>query len=206
MQDLRQAPELLSFIRPADWLLFTSPKGINFRSLQNSLGSSVKTTVDKLNILRDVRTNELMQIFNEQYSNVSLESSNKLEVNSVVLLKNIANEAKREPLRLARVNEIKKSRDGSQRVVAVTYHNININKKGEWIGTPTRVERCVKDFVLVDVALNDSILSPEVSGKSTSGGLEVPSAEALPGMDLTNTHWIFQTYLRQSPQILVMGK
>ena len=51
MQDLRQAPELLSFIRPADWFLFTSPKGINFRSLQNSLGSSVKTTVDKLNII-----------------------------------------------------------------------------------------------------------------------------------------------------------
>ena len=42
MQDLRQAPELLSFIRPADWLLFTSPKGIDFRSLQNSLGSPFK--------------------------------------------------------------------------------------------------------------------------------------------------------------------
>ena len=91
MQDLRQAPQLISFIRPADWMLFTSPRGINFRSLQNSLGSSVKTTVDKLNILRDVRTNEFMEIINKQYSNVSLELSNKLEVNSVVLLKNIAN-------------------------------------------------------------------------------------------------------------------
>ena len=96
---------------------------------------------------------------------MSLESSNKLEVNSVVLLKNIANEAKREPLRLARVNEIKKSRDGSQRVVAVTYHNISINKKGEWMGTPTRVEKCVKDLVLVDAALNDSIQSPKVTEK-----------------------------------------
>jgi len=57
-------------------------------------------------------------------------------VNSVVLLKNIANEPKREPLKLARVNEIMKSRDGSQRVIGVTYHNISVNKKGEWIDYP----------------------------------------------------------------------
>ena len=68
----------------------------------------------------------------------------------------------------------------------MTYHNISVNKKGEWIGTPTRVERCVKDVVLVDTALNDSILSPEVVEDNTSGGLEIPLAEALRGMDLTN--------------------
>ena len=71
-----------------------------------------------------------------------------------MLLKNISNEAKREPLTLARVNEIKKSRDGMQRVAVVTYQNVSIDKKGNWIGTPITVERCVSDVVLVDNALN----------------------------------------------------
>jgi len=131
MQELRQAPELLSFIRPADWLLFTAPKGVDFRSIQNNLESPVKTAMDKLNALQNIRNNELLDVINEQYCNVNLETSNKLKVNSVVLLKNIANEPKCEPLKLARVNEIKKSRDGSQRVIGVTYHNVSINKKGE---------------------------------------------------------------------------
>ena len=43
-----------------------------------------------------------MNVINKQY-----EASNKLKINSVVLLKNIANEAKREPLRSARIEEIK---------------------------------------------------------------------------------------------------
>ena len=77
-----------------------------------------------------------------------------------MLLKNISEEAKREPLRLARVNEVKKSRDGRQRVVVVTYQNVSINKKGNWIGNPITVERCVTDVVLVDNALNESMLSP----------------------------------------------
>ena len=92
--------------------MFTAPKGVGFRSIQNNLGSPVRTAVDKLNTLQNIRNNELLDIINKQYCNVSLEASNKLEVNSVVLLKNIANEAKREPLKLARVNEIKKTRDG----------------------------------------------------------------------------------------------
>ena len=49
----------------------------------------------------------------EQYAHVNLEASNKLKVNSIVLLRNINNETKREPLRLARVDEIHESRDGS---------------------------------------------------------------------------------------------
>ena len=57
----------------------------------------------------------MMNVINKQY-----EASNKLKLNSVVLFKNIANEAKKEPLRLARIEEIKKSRDGTQRVVVVT--------------------------------------------------------------------------------------
>ena len=63
----------------------------------------------------------MMNVINKQYDNVCLEASNKLKINSVVLLKNVANEAKREPLRLARIEEIKKSKDGTQRVVVVTW-------------------------------------------------------------------------------------
>ena len=103
----------------------------------------------------------MMKVINKQYDNVCLESSNKLKVNSVVLIRNITNEAKGEPLKLARIEEIKKSRDDAQRVVVVTYHNISINKKGEWIGTPVTVERCVNDLVLVDDALDESMLNPE---------------------------------------------
>ena len=117
-------------------MMFSAPKGLDFKSLQNNLGSPVKNAVDKLNILNDFRNSELMDIINKQYRKVCLYSSNELKVNSVVLLRNIANEGKREPLKFARVNEIKKSRDGSQRVVIVTYHNISTNKKGDWIGTP----------------------------------------------------------------------
>ena len=80
----------------------------------------------------------------------------------MLLVKNIANETKREPLKIARIDEIKESRDNVQRVVTLTYHNINKNKNGKWIGTPITVERSVKDLILVDDALNESMLSPRV--------------------------------------------
>ena len=48
------------------------------------------------------------------------ESSNRLKINSVVLFRNIANETKREPLKIARIKEIKESRDDAQRFVIVT--------------------------------------------------------------------------------------
>ena len=143
IQKLRQDPELITFLRPADWIMFSAPKGLDFKSLQTSLGSPVKDAVDKLNILKDFRNDELISIINKQYNNVCLESSNILSINSVVLLRNISNESKREPPKLARVYKIKKSRDGSQRVVTVTYHNTYVNRKGEWVGTPVEVERCV---------------------------------------------------------------
>ena len=56
----------------------------------------------------------------------------------------------------------KESRDGTQRVVVVIYQNVNLNKKGEWIGNPVTVERCVSDLILVDDALNDSMLNPKI--------------------------------------------
>ena len=162
IQNLRQGQELITFIRPADWMMFQAPKGIDFRSVQNNLGIAVKDTIDKLDVLEEFRNNDLMNIINKQYDNVCLEASNKLKINSVVLLKNIANEAKREPLRLARIAEIKESRDGTQRVVVVTYQNVSLNKKGEWVGNPVTVERCVSDVILVDNALNESMLNPKL--------------------------------------------
>ena len=43
--------------------------------------------------------------------------------------------------------------------MTLTYNNVRVNKDGEWIGTPIRVERSVNDLVLVDNALSDSMLS-----------------------------------------------
>ena len=80
----------------------------------------------------------------------------------MVLVRNIANETKREPLNIARINKIKESRDNVQRVVILTYHNISKNRNGKWIGTPMTVERSVNDLILVDDALNESMLSPKV--------------------------------------------
>ena len=91
MQELRQRPELLSFIRPADWLLFSAPKGIDFRTIQHMLGTSVRSAVDKIIALQNIRNNELLDEINKQYANVNLEASNKLKVNSIVLLRNINN-------------------------------------------------------------------------------------------------------------------
>ena len=48
----------------------------------------------------------------------------------------------------------------------VTYHNISLNKKGEWVGCPVTVERCVSDVVLVDNALNESMLDPKLHTKN----------------------------------------
>ena len=166
--------------------MFQAPKGIDFRSIQNNLGIAVRDTIDKLEVLDEFRTNEMMNVINKQYDNVCLEASNQLKINSVVLLKNIAYKAKIEPLRLARIEEIKKSRDGTQRVVVVTYHDINLNKKGEWVGNPVTVERCVSDVVPVDNALNESMLNPKLqivniqtsSDIQSKGNCEVKTDEA----------------------------
>ena len=125
---------MIDFIRPIDLMMFAAPRGIDFRSLRDSSGSQIKDTIDKLKLLKEFRNDELMKTINKQYDGVSLVASNRLKVNSVVLLRHINTETKREPLRLARVSEKHTSRDGSQRVVVVTYHNIHQNRRGEWVG------------------------------------------------------------------------
>ena len=160
IQELRGKTELISFIRPADWLLFSAPKGIDFTTIKNTLRPPIKSAIDKIMALQDFRNEELMEEINKQYKNVNLQASNKLKENSIVLLRHMNKEQKREPLRLARVDKIHDSRDGSQRIVGVTYQNVRRNKDGQWIGMATKVERCVKDIILVDSALNDATLHP----------------------------------------------
>ena len=90
---------------------------------------------------------------------MQLNTSKKVKLNSVVLIRNIANETKREPLKLARIVKIHDSRDETQRVVTLTYNNVRKNKDGKWIGTRMTVDRSVNDIIPVDTALNDSMLN-----------------------------------------------
>ena len=100
-----------------------------------------------------------MDILNKQYPNVSLGNPKKVKINSVVLVRNIANESKREPLKLARIVKIHDSRDETQRVVTLTYYNVKQNKDGEWVGKPVEDDRSINDLILVDNALNESMIS-----------------------------------------------
>ena len=112
--------------------------------------------------MEEFRKEEFMKVLNKIYSNLCLENPKLVKVNSVVLVRNIANEPKREPLKLARIEKIHDSRDNTQRVVTLTYHNVKQNKDGDWIGTPVRVDRSINDLVLVDDALNESMLNPSI--------------------------------------------
>ena len=112
--------------------------------------------------MKEFRKDEYLELLNKQYPNMNLNSPKKVKINSVVLVRNIANEPKREPLKLARIVKIHDSRDDTQRVVTLTYHNVKQNKDGEWIGKPVKVDRSINDLVLVDNALNESMLNPSI--------------------------------------------
>ena len=63
---------------------------------------------------------------------------------------------------------------------------------GQPVGTPVSVERCVKDLVLVDAALNDSALSPEIqtTGQdigNTLDDLETPGVQDTSETDILHT-------------------
>ena len=47
----------------------------------------------------------------------------------------------------------------SQRVLTLEYNNIKKNKEGNWIGTPKIVERSINDVILIDKAINESLLN-----------------------------------------------
>ena len=82
-----------------------------------------------------------------------------------MLLRNIANESKREPMRFARVLKINESKDNAQRILTLTYNNIKKRKDGNWTGIPTTVERSINDVIPIDNAFNESMLSPSILEK-----------------------------------------
>ena len=57
-------------------MVFQAPTGIDFKSIQGTRGSAVKSIMDKLDTLEEFRSDEMMRVLNKQYDNVSLESSN----------------------------------------------------------------------------------------------------------------------------------
>ena len=89
------------------------------------------STIEKLEIMKEFREEEFFELLNKQYPNMQLNTSNKVKLNSVVLIRNIANETKREPLKLARIVKIHDSRDETPRVVTLTYSNVRKNKDGK---------------------------------------------------------------------------
>merc|ERR1711873_337840 len=165
IEQLRQSDELIMFIRPADWMQFQTPNGLNFRSINNTRGKAISTTMDKLDAMKEFRKDEIFELLNQQYPNMEFQQPKKVRENSIVLIRNIGNEPKREPLKFARVERIHKLRDNAQRVVTLTYNNIRMSKNGDWIGTPVTVDRSVNDLVLVYNALNDSMLGSRVTAK-----------------------------------------
>ena len=88
-----------------------------------------------------------------------------MEKNSVVLIRNIANESKREPMKFARVLKINESKDNAQRILTLAYNNIKKRKDGNWTGIPITVERSINDIIPIDIALNESMLSPSILEK-----------------------------------------
>ena len=117
------------FIRPADWMLFQAPNGLDFRSIEKTRGRSIRSTMDKLDALEEFRKEEFLELLNKQYANVHLQEPKEVKENSIVLIRNIGNEPKREPLKFARVEKIHDSRDDAQRVGTLTYNNVKINQR-----------------------------------------------------------------------------
>ena len=150
------------FICPADWTMFQVPNGLDFTSLKNNRGEAVKSTIEKLEVMKEFREGELLNLLNKQYSGMQLKEPRKVKENSVVLIRNIANESKREPMKFARILKINDSRDEAQRILTLTYTNIKKRKDGTWIGTPITVERSINDVIPVDNALNESMLNPGI--------------------------------------------
>ena len=94
-----------------------------------------------------------------------------------MLLRNIAGESKREPMKLARVLQINESKDNAQRILTVEYNNIKKNKEGNWIGTQKIVERSINDVIPIDKAINESLMNLGLSKTEVEATDEVHGSE-----------------------------
>ena len=177
IEEVRNNSELVMFICPADWMMFQVPGGMEFSSLKNNRGEAIKSIIEKLEIMKEFRENELLNILNKQYSGMNFKEPERVEMNSVVLLRNIANESKREPMKLARVLQINESKDNAQRILTLEYNNIKKNKEGIWIGTPKTVERSINDVIPIDKAINESLLNLDLSETEVEATDEVQGDE-----------------------------
>ena len=163
IEELRNSSELVMFICPADWMMFQVPGGMEFSSLKNNRGEAIRSIIEKLEIMKEFRENELLNMLNKQYSGMNFKDPQRVEINSVVLLRNIANESKREPMKLARVLRITESKDNAQRILMLEYNNIKKNKEGNWVGTPITVERSINDVIPIGKAIDESLINLDSS-------------------------------------------
>ena len=72
IQNLRQGTELITFVCPADWTMFQVPNGLDFTSLENNRGEAIMSTIENLEVMKEFRKGEFLELLNRQYSNVNL--------------------------------------------------------------------------------------------------------------------------------------
>ena len=77
IEKLRQGDELIMFISPADWMQFQTPNGLDFRSIKNTRGKAISSTMDKLDAMKEFRKDEIFDLLNQQYANVQLQEPNE---------------------------------------------------------------------------------------------------------------------------------
>ena len=68
-------------------------------------------------------------------------------------------------MKFARVLKVNESKDNAQRILTLAYNNIKKRKDGNWTGIPITVERSINDVIPIDIALNESMLSPSILEK-----------------------------------------
>ena len=56
---------------------------MEFSSLKNNRGEASKSIIEKLEIMKEFRENELLNILNKQYSGMNFKEPEKVEMNSV---------------------------------------------------------------------------------------------------------------------------
>ena len=132
--------------------------------------------------MKEFRENELLNMLNKQYSGMNFKDPQRVEINSVVLLRNIANESKREPMKLARILRITESKDNAQRILMLEYNNIKKNKEGNWVGTPITVERSINDVIPIGKAINESLINLD------SSEIEVEAEDEVQGNEENIVH------------------
>ena len=76
---------------------FQTPNGLDFRSIKNTRGKAISTTMDKLDAMKEFRKDEIFELLNQQYPNMEFQQPKEVRGNSIVLIRNIGNEPKREP-------------------------------------------------------------------------------------------------------------